>query len=72
MRAVDMAVIVVMVVRVAWRVIMIVIAIGAVHVGLLVHRGYSGIKSPGIMSPLRPRRTLCPNNNPVLSLPSKR
>ena len=47
-RAVDMAVIVVVVMRVI--VIVIVIAIRAVHVGLLVHRGYSGIKSPGIIS----------------------
>ncbi len=43
-RAVDMTVIVVMVMRV------IVVTIRAVHVGLLVHQGHSGIKSPGIMS----------------------
>lgn len=50
-RAVDMAVIVSVVVM-----IMVVIAIRAMYVGLLVHRGVSGIKSPGIIdNETRPR-----------------
>lgn len=62
--AVNMAVIVVVVVMIV-IVIVIVIAIRAMHVGLLVHRVFSGIKSPGIISPSRSIRTLRPNNNPV-------
>ncbi|GFM85186.1 hypothetical protein PSCICO_05850 [Pseudomonas cichorii] len=44
-RAVDMAVLVVVMIMV-----MIVIAIRAMHMGLLVHRGYSAIKSARIIS----------------------
>ena len=62
---VHMAVIVVMMV-------VVVIAIRAMYMGLLVHLGISGIKSPGIISPSRSIRTLRPKNNPVLSLPSRR
>jgi hypothetical protein len=52
-RAMDMAMLMIVMVM-----IVIVVAIRAMHMGLLVHRGYSGIKSPGIISPLRPIRTL--------------
>jgi hypothetical protein len=37
--------------------IVIVVAVRAMDMGLLGHRGYSGIKSPGIISPLRFRCT---------------
>jgi hypothetical protein len=46
-RAMYMAVVVIMVVVM----VMVVVAVGAMNVGLLGHRGYSGIKSPGIISP---------------------
>ena len=46
-RAVYMAVVVIMVVMM----IMVVVAVWAMNVRLLGHRGYSGIKSPGIISP---------------------
>ncbi|BFT61648.1 hypothetical protein PMm318_A24070 [Pseudomonas moorei] len=49
-RAVDMAVVVIMVV-------MIVVAVWAMYMGLLGHRGYSGIRSAGIITPLRARCT---------------
>ena len=52
--------------------IVIMVAIRAMYMGLLVHLGISGIKSPGIISPSRSIRTLRPKNNPVLSLPSRR
>src|ERR1700756_2050368 len=45
-RAVDMAVVVIMV-------IVIVVAVRTMDMGLLSHRCRSGIKSPGIISPLR-------------------
>ena len=44
-RAVDMAVVVIMV-------IVIVVAVRTMDMGLLSHRCRSGIKSPGIISPL--------------------
>ena len=44
-RAVDMAVVVILV-------IVIVVAVGTMDMGLLSHRCRSGIKSPGIISPL--------------------
>ncbi len=44
-RAVDMAVVVIMV-------IMIMVAVRTMDMGLLSHRCRSGIKSPGIISPL--------------------
>jgi len=47
-RAVDMAVVVIMVIMV----IMIVVAVRTMDMGLLSHRCRSGIKSPGIISPL--------------------
>lgn len=62
---VHMAVIVVVMV-------VVMVAIRAMYMGLLVHLGISGIKSPGIISPSRSIRTLRPKNNPVLSLPSRR
>ena len=46
-RAVDMAVVVIMVI-----VIVIVVAVRTMDMGLLSHRCRSGIKSPGIISPL--------------------
>jgi hypothetical protein len=49
-RAVDMAMVVIMVV-------MIVVAVRAMDMGLLGHRGYSGIRSAGIITPLRARCT---------------
>ena len=48
-RAVDMAVIVAVVVI---MVIVIVVAVRTMDMGLLSHRCRSGIKSPGIISPL--------------------
>lgn len=51
MRAVDVAMVVIMVM------VMIVVAIRAVNVGLLGHRVCSGIKSAGIITPLRARCT---------------
>ena len=63
-RAVHMVVIVMIVVMVAVR---------AVDVGLVAHgvthAGYSGMKSPGIISPLRAMCTLRPNNIPVFTWP---
>jgi hypothetical protein len=64
MRAVDVVMIVMMVV--------IVVAVGAVDVGLVAHGGYSGMKSPGIISPLRDMCTLRPNNMPVFTSPCRR
>ena len=49
-RAMDVAVIMVVVV-------MIVVAIRAMDMGLLCHRGYSAIKSAAIITPLRSRCT---------------
>jgi hypothetical protein len=37
--------------------VMIVVAVRAVDMGLLGHRGYSGIRSAGIITPLRSRCT---------------
>ncbi|BAV73330.1 repressor protein c2 [Pseudomonas chlororaphis subsp. aurantiaca] len=65
MRTVNMAVVVIVV-------IMIVVAVRAMDMGLLGHRGCSGIKSAGIISPLRARCTSWPMNNPVSSNPSRR
>jgi len=45
--AVHMAMVVIMV----FVMVMIVVAVRAMDVGLLGHQGYSGIKSPGIISP---------------------
>ena len=53
MRAVDVAMVVIMVMVV----IVIVVAIRAMNVGLLGHRVCSGIKSAGIITPLRARCT---------------
>ena len=64
-RAVDMAVVVIMV-------IVIVVAVRTMDMGLLSHRCRSGIKSPGIISPLWSTRTSLPMNNPVFSSPSSR
>ena len=64
-RAVDMAVVVIMM-------IMIVVAVRTMDMGLLCHRCCSGIKSPGIISPLCATCTSLPMNNPVFSSPSKR
>jgi hypothetical protein len=49
-RAVDMAMVVIMMV-------VIVVAVWAMDMGLLGHRGYSGIRSAGIITPLRVRCT---------------
>jgi hypothetical protein len=49
-----MAVVVIMIMLVM---VMIVVAVRAMDVGLLGHRGYSGIKSAGIITPLRVRCT---------------
>ena len=50
-RAVDMAMVVIM------MMVMIVVAVRAMDMGLLSHRLYSGIKSAGIITPLRSRCT---------------
>ncbi|CAI8734993.1 hypothetical protein EMIT0P253_150044 [Pseudomonas sp. IT-P253] len=52
-RAVDMAMVVIMVVVM----VMIVVAVRAMDMGLLSHWCYSGIKSAGIITPLRARCT---------------
>ena len=52
-RAVNMAMVVIMVVVM----VMIVVAVRAMYVGLLSHRGCSGIKSAAIITPLRARCT---------------
>ena len=49
-RAVDMAMVVIMMV-------MIVVAVWAMVMGLLGHRGHSGVRSAGIITPLRSRCT---------------
>src|SRR5690606_13417094 len=63
-RAVHMAVIVM---------IVVMVAVGAVDVRFVAHgvtrAGYSGMKSPGIISPLRAMCTLRPNNMPVFTSP---
>jgi len=53
--AVDMAMVVIMLV--VGVIVMIVVAVWAMDMGLLGHRGYSGIKSAGIITPLRARCT---------------
>ena len=50
-RAVDMAMVVIM------MMVMIVVAVRAMDMRLLSHRLYSGIKSAGIITPLRSRCT---------------
>ena len=66
MRAVYMPVVLVCV-------IMIMIAIGTVHVCFMVHRYcYSGIKLPGIISPLVEMCTRRPSIRPVFNSPSRR
>lgn len=52
-RAVDMAMVVIVVVVM----VMIVVAVRAMDMGLLGHRFCSGIKSAGIITPLRARCT---------------
>jgi hypothetical protein len=69
-RAVNMAVVVIMVGMI--MVVMIVVAVRTMDMGLLCHRCCSGIKSPGIISPLCATCTSLPMNNPVFSSPSKR
>lgn len=63
-RAMHMAVIVM---------IVVMVAVGAVDVRFVAHgvthAGYSGMKSPGIISPLRAMCTLRPNNMPVFTSP---
>ena len=79
-RAVNMAVVVIMVgmimvvmiMVVMIMVVMIVVAVRTMDMGLLCHRCCSGIKSPGIISPLCATCTSLPMNNPVFSSPSKR
>jgi hypothetical protein len=58
-RAVNMAMVVIMVVVVVVMVVMvmIVVAVRAMDMGLLGHRVRSGIKSAGIITPLRARCT---------------
>lgn len=53
-------------------VVMVVVAVWAVDVGMLGHGGHSGIKSPGIISPLRDMCTLRPKNQPVFTAPVRR
>ncbi len=65
-RTVHMAVVVIVVM------VVIMIAIRAVNVGLLGHLGYSGTKSPGIISPLRDKCRSRVKNNPVRRVPSRR
>jgi hypothetical protein len=55
-RAVDMAMVVIMVL-VMLVMVMIVVAVRAMDMGLLGHRSCSGIKSAGIITPLRARCT---------------
>ncbi|VXC89595.1 Repressor protein c2 [Pseudomonas sp. 8Z] len=62
MRAMHMTVIVMVM-------IMVVVAVGAVDVGLVAHEGYSGMKSPGIISPLRDMCTLRLKSMPVFTSP---
>ena len=50
-RAVDMAMVVIV------MVVMIVVAVRAMDMGLLGHRGHSGVRSAGIITPLRSRCT---------------
>lgn len=50
----------------------VVIAVRAVNVIVLGHANYSGIKSPGIISPLRDMCTLRPNIQPVFTAPCSR
>ena len=50
-RAVDMAMVVIMVIVIV-IVIVIVVAVRTMDMGLLSHRCRSGIKSPGIITPL--------------------
>ena len=45
--------VVIMVIVLIMIMIMIVIAVGAMNMGLLGHQVYSGIKSAGIITPLR-------------------
>jgi hypothetical protein len=52
-RAVDMTMVVIMVLVM----VMIVVAVWAMNMGLLGHRSCSGIKSAGIITPLRARCT---------------
>ncbi|BAP80111.1 repressor protein c2 [Pseudomonas sp. MT-1] len=66
MRAVYMPVVLVCVV-------VVVIAIGTVHMCFMVHRYcYSGIKLPGIISPLVEMCTRRPSIRPVFNSPSRR
>ncbi|GAB6387069.1 hypothetical protein STUTZSP0542_06080 [Stutzerimonas marianensis] len=66
MRTMDM-------VGVAMLMLVVMVAIGAVHMWLLVHRcRYSGIKLPGIISPLVEMCTPRPSIRPVFSSPSSR
>lgn len=65
-RAMDMTMVVIVVM------VMIVVAIGAMNMRLLGHCGYSGIKSPGIISPLRDKCRLRGQKNPLLRSPSSR
>ena len=73
---------------VAHRFLMAVVAVGAVHMAVimivgvimvramdmvvLIHGNYSEIYSPGIISPLRDMCTLRPNIRPVFTLPCRR
>lgn len=53
--------------------VVIVIAIGTVYVGVVIHRcRYSGIKLPGIISPLVAMCTRRPASRPVFNSPSRR
>ena len=54
-RAVDMAMVVIM--NMVVVMVMIVVAVRAMDMGLLGHRSCSGIKSAGIITPLRARCT---------------
>jgi len=66
MRAVNMAV-------VRMVVIVVMVAIRAVHVSFVIHGSrYSGMKSPGIISPFVEMCTRRPSISPVFSSPSRR
>ena len=52
--------------------VVVMVAIRAMHVRLLRHFYYSESKPAGVISPVRRRERLWPNNTPVRSSPSSR
>lgn len=53
-------------------VVMVMIAVRAMYMRLFRHLCYSGSKPAGVISPVRRRKRLWPNNTPVRSSPSSR